>query len=143
MNVKELLSDIERENEFIKTLFNFTTLQEKNYSDRITKIVSFLQNSKNGPNYFIQLIDYYSLCRPQHSDLSKLFIKCIFFCFLETTEQNITFLKKQTDVLNSIMFPEELQQKITTSQKNEEFEKKKNELFHLFRKIMIIFSIHF
>ena len=111
MNHKESLRDIERENEFTKTIPNFTQLQEKNSADRINKILSFIQNSKNGPSYFIKLIDHYSLCRIQHPDLSKLFVKCIFFCFLETTEQIKTFIKKQTEALKFILFPEELQQK--------------------------------
>ena len=96
MKKKESLGDIERENEFIKTLFNFSLFQEKNSADRINKILSFIKNSKNGPNYFINLLEYYSLCRPQNLDISKLFVKCIFFCFLETTEQIKTFIKKQT-----------------------------------------------
>ena len=126
MNNKESLSAIERENEFTKTMFNFTQLQEKNSADRINKILSFIQNSKNGPYYFIKLIDYYSLCRVQHPDLSKLFVKCIFFCYPETTEENKAFIKKQTEALKYIIFPEESQQKSSTEspQKNQEFEKK-------------------
>ena len=133
---KESLSDIERENEFIKTLFNFSHFQEKSYANRINKILSFIQNSKNEPNYFIQLIEYYSLCRSQYPGISKLFVKCIFLCFPETTEQNKNVIKNQTEVLKNIIFPEELQQKPSTgsSKKNEEFEKKKNELFSLIQK---------
>ena len=136
MKKKESISVIERENEFIKNIFSLTVLQEKNSSDQINKILSFLQNSKNEPNYFIKFIDYYSLCRPHHPDLSKLFVKCMFICFPETTEQNKTLIKNQTRALKYILFPEELQQKPSTgsSKKNEEFEKKKNELFSLIQK---------
>ena len=80
MNNKESLINIEKENELIKTLFSFTKFQEKKSAERIYQILSFIQNSKNGPNYFIKLIDNYSLCRMQHPNLSKLFVKCIFFC---------------------------------------------------------------
>ena len=107
MNKKESLSNIERENEFIKTLFNFTKIQEKSSSDLNNQFLSFLQNSQNGPNYFIKLIDHYSFCRPQYHDLSQLFVKSIFSCFPETIEENKTFLKSQTYLLKFIIFPEE------------------------------------
>ena len=141
MNKKESLSEIKRENEFIQTLFNFVHFQEKNFAGQINIILSFIQNSKNGPNYFIQLIDNCSLCRPQYRDIWKLFVKCIFFCFPETTEQNKSFIKQQTEVLKDIVFPNEFQHKSKTSttknygfgssQKNEEFTKKTNVLFSL------------
>ena len=110
MNKKGSLSDIENESEFIRTLFNFTKPQEKNSASRINLILTFIQNSKNGPNYFIKLIDRHSLCRPQHPDFSKLFVKCIFSCFPET-EENKTFIKKQTEALKFIIFPDKFQQK--------------------------------
>ena len=95
LNKKESLGDIERENEFLKTLFGFTEFQETSSPDRINKILSFIQNSKNGPNYFIKLIDHYSLCRPQYPNISKLFVKCIFFCFQETHEPNNKLLNEK------------------------------------------------
>ena len=116
MNKKESLSDIERENEFIKTLFNFTKIQEKSSADLNNQFLSFLQNSQNGPNYFIKLIDHYSLCRPQYHDLSKLFVKSIFSCFPETIEENKTFLKSQTYLLRFIIFPEEFPVKVSKEQ---------------------------
>ena len=141
MNKKELFSDFERENELIKTLFNFSKFQEKNSAALINQILTFLQTSKNGPDYFIKLIDYYSLCRPQYPNLSKLFVQSIFFCFPETTQQNKTFIKKQTEALKNIIFPEEFQQNTTNNpmkglkleflQKIEELEKKMNDLSSL------------
>ena len=138
MNNKQSLSNIERENESTKTIFNFTQLQEKNSAGRINKFLSFFQNSKSGPNYFIKLIDHYSLCRVQYPNLSKLFVKCIFFCYPETTEENKTLIKKQTEGPKNIIFPEEFQQKKSTgygfSQKNQECETKMNDLFSFIQK---------
>ena len=101
------LSDIEKDNEFIKNLFNFSQFQERNYINLILQISSFIQNSKNGPNYFIKLIDYYSLCRPTFPNFSKLFVNCVFSCLPETTEENKTFIKYQTKALKYIIFQEE------------------------------------
>ena len=133
MNNKESLINIEKENELIKTLFSFTKFQEKKSAERIYQILSFIQNSKNGPNYLIKLVDHFSLCRPHNPDLSKLFVKCIFFCFPETNEENKTFIKDRTEALKYFIFPEEFQQKPTngSSQKNQEFEKKMKDLFSL------------
>ena len=135
INSKELSSEIEKENKFIKALFNIS-YQGKNSAERIKEILSFIQNSKNGPNYFIQLIDYFYLCRPQHLRLSMLFVKCVFFCFPETTEANKTFIKNQTEALKFILFPEECKQNPNagTSQKDGKQENCHNEPFLLLQK---------
>ena len=122
MNKKESFSDIARENEFIKTLFNFTNFQERNNTDLKNTVLSFLQISKNGPNYFINLIDHYSICRPQYPDLSNLFVKCVFLCFPETTEQESQ--QKYNLTMNNF----------GSSQKIKEPGKKKNDFFSLFPK---------
>ena len=81
MKNRESLTNIEREKEFIQTLFNFSHFQETNPDLRINQILPFFQNSKNGPNYLINLIDYYPLCRPQHSNICKLFVENVFLSF--------------------------------------------------------------
>ena len=57
-----------------------------------------------------------------------LFMKCVFFCFPETTEANKTFIKNQTVALKYLLFPEEFPKKTSTdfgsSQINQEWQKK-------------------
>ena len=146
MNKNESLSNVERENEFIQTIFNFSHLQEKNSADRINTILTFIQNSSNGPNYFFKIIDFYSLSRPLYPNFSKLLVKCLYFCSPETqtNEEDIQYIKKQTEALKFIIFPETFQPKTTdkmnicfgfrSSQNDPEIQKKQDDLFSIISK---------
>ena len=44
--------------------------------------ITFIIHSKQGPNYFIGLLEY-SKCRPHQQDISKELVECLYFCFPE------------------------------------------------------------
>ena len=84
------MNDIEWElkevNEYIKELFNFNggETQLKHFKETFT---NYINDSNNGPNYFIKLLDFYSQCRPhqckpQHN-VSKELIECVSSSFPE------------------------------------------------------------
>ena len=78
---KDFMREIEykqkEENEYNKKLFIFNgdEAQLKHFPEIFT---NFIKNSKNGPNYFIILLDFYSKCRPNQPHLSREFTECLF-----------------------------------------------------------------
>ena len=106
--MSEIETKLKEENEFIKELFNFNgnEAQLKNLKEMIT-------NKQNSPNYFIQLLEYYSKCRPNHHNVSRELTECIYSCFQEQINEIQQYIRKTTKIfkipymLKFIMFPEE------------------------------------
>ena len=133
---KDSFRDVERENIFVQTLFNYSHFQEVNSADRNIEFMSLIQNSKNGPNFFIKLIDCYSFCRPHNPNFSKLFMKCLFLCFPQTLEESKKFIR-QTKILKYLVFQEEFQQNkelINKYSQGGRFNKQQNDLFSIILK---------
>ena len=67
------MSDIElklkEENDNVKKVLNFNG-DEMQIKELFT---NYIMNSKNGPNYFIKFLDFYSKCRPNQHSVSKHF----------------------------------------------------------------------
>ena len=84
---------------------------------------TFIIHSKQGPNYFIGLLEY-SKCRPHQQDISKELVECLYFCFPEQINE-IQKNTKNTEILRFIIFPEEFPMKEN---------KEQNEMFLLLEK---------
>ena len=67
---------MKEENEFMKELFNLSVGKAQ-----LTHLKEMIKRSKNGPNYFLRLLDHYSQYSPHQSNLSKELIECIYSCF--------------------------------------------------------------
>ena len=113
---------LKEENENNKELFNFSGFQLKHMKELFT---NYIRNSKNGLNYFISFLDFYSKCRPHQHTVSKELVECIYSCFSEEIEEIKQNIKEDTEVLTFIMFPEEF-----PINKNKE----QNEMFLLLQK---------
>ena len=63
--MSESESTLKEVNSNQKELFNFNgdDAQLKHLKEVNTH---FIKNTKNGPNYFINFVEFYSLCRPNH-----------------------------------------------------------------------------
>ena len=103
--MNDIESQLKEENENIKALFNYKG-GESQLKHLKELFASSIQNSKNCSKYFINLLDHYSKCRPNHQHLSKELVECVYSCFPEQIneiKQNI----KKTKFLKYIIFPEE------------------------------------
>ena len=91
--MSETESKLKEENELIKKLFNFIggEVQLKYLKD---VFASFIKNSKNGLNYFIDLLDYYSRCRPHQHNVSKELIECVYSSFPEQINEIQQIIRK-------------------------------------------------
>ena len=80
MQMSDTEYKLKETNKIHKDLFNSNgaETQLKNLKEVFTR---FIKNSKNRPDYFIKLIDYYSTCRPYHHNISKELIECVCSCF--------------------------------------------------------------
>ena len=91
--MSDLESKIKEENEHIKELFNFNgdETQLKSLKELFTK---FILNSNNGPNYFLKLLEHYSLCRPHEHHISRELIECVYSCFPEQINEIQHIIKR-------------------------------------------------
>ena len=70
MQMSDTEFKLKETNKIHKDLFNSNgaETQLKNLKEVFTR---FIKNSKNSPNSFIKLFDFYSTCRPHHRTVSK------------------------------------------------------------------------
>ena len=75
-------SKLKEVNEATKELFNFngTNTQLQHLKDLFT---NELRNGEINPNYFIDFISHYSICRPNQFRISRELIECVYSCFPE------------------------------------------------------------
>ena len=104
--MSNVLLKIKEENEFIKKLFDFNGV-ETHYQHPKTYFLSLIQNSKNDPKYFVDLLKHYSKCRPHQQLVSKELVGCVYSCFPEQTNEIQQKIKEITNILRFIVFPEE------------------------------------
>ena len=71
-------------NEIIKELFDFNEYetQFKHINDLFTNLIT-----KNSLKYFINLLEFYSRCRPHQHNVSTELTKCIYSCYPEEINQ--------------------------------------------------------
>ena len=102
----EFESIIKEDNEIIKQLFNFSgcEVELKHLKELFTNNIS---NSKNGSNYFIDLLELYSKSRPHQQCVPKELIECVYSCFPEQKNEIQQKFKKNTRILKFIILPEE------------------------------------
>ena len=84
--------------------FNGGDPQLKHLKEVFTHIIN---NSKKGPNEFIDLVNFYSRCRPNQHNISRELIECIYSSFTEQIDEIQQYIKQFTYLLKIIMFPEE------------------------------------
>ena len=100
--MNEIISKLNEENEFIRELFNLNGDETQ-----LQQIKDIIQNSDNGPYYFIKLFDHYSFCRPNYHNISKALVECIYSCFPEQINEIQQNIKDNTYILQFTIFPEE------------------------------------
>ena len=106
---------LKEEDEIIKELFNFSG-NETLLQHLKEVFTNLIKNSKNGLNYFILLLNFYSKCRPYQHKVSKQLVECIYSCFTEQINEIRQDIKKITP-LKFIIFPEEFPIKENEQQK--------------------------
>ena len=111
----EFESKLKEENEINKELFNFNgdETQHKHLKDVFT---NYIKNSKNVSKYFINLLEYYSKCRPNQHNICKKIVECVISCFPEQNNEIQQFIKS-TQILEYIIFPEDFPIKGNKEQK--------------------------
>ena len=83
-------SKLKEENEFYKELFNF------NGGEKQLKLIKEdINDSKNDPKYFIELLNFYSKRRPPQQHISRELVECIYSCFPEQIDEIQQKIKKQ------------------------------------------------
>ena len=75
-------SRLNKENENIKKLFNFNRDEAT-----LNQIKETIQHSESGPQYLINLLEYYSKCRPHEHDVCKELVEYVFSLFNERTNE--------------------------------------------------------
>ena len=90
----EFESIIKEDDEIIKQLFNFSgcEVELKHLKELFTNNIS---NSKNGSNYFIDLLELYSKSRPHQQCVPKELIECVYSCFPEQKNEIQQKFKKK------------------------------------------------
>ena len=84
--MSEIDSKLKEENEFYKELFNFNGSETQ-----LKHLKEMIKNPENGPNYYIDLLDHYSKCRPNQHNISKELVECVYSCFPEQINDIATF----------------------------------------------------
>ena len=102
----DLESKVKEENENIKELLssNGNNAQFKYIKEVFS---NFIKSSKNDSFYFINLLNFYSKCRPHQHNISKKLIECAHSCFLEQFNEIQNYIKEKIGILKFIIFPEE------------------------------------
>ena len=108
-------SKVKEENENIKELFNFNGDETQ-----LKHIQEIIKKNESGYNYSIQLIEFYTICRPRQIPFSKQLVEYVFSCFPEHVNEIVENMKPRNQILNFVMFPEE---------NLEDENKKQNEMF--------------
>ena len=118
------LNFLKEENEIVKEIFNSIgdETQLKHLIEIFTKYIQ--KDSRNGPNYFIQFLEHYSLCRPHQHHVSKQLMNCVNAYFPPKNEAPPNYLNPQSTLINIIMSTEDF----TANQ-----DKQQNEVFILLR----------
>ena len=123
MKMSDAASHLKEENERIKELFNFNG-DEAQLKHLNEDFANLLNDSEIGAYYYFSLLDYYSNHR-ENKQVSKELVDCSCSCFPEVVDDIQEYIKKSTNILKIIIFPEEFPMKGT---------KEQNEMFLLLKK---------
>ena len=109
--MKKIEHELKENNETIKELFNFNG-GESQLNHLIEIFTNYIMNSKNGPKFFIDLLNFYSRCRLFHHGVSKKLTNYVFSCFPEQINEIQKYIKN-ANILKFIIFPEEFPIEVT------------------------------
>ena len=101
--MSEIIQLLEKDTKFIQELFSFDGSQDAKTT--IDMFINSMQNSTYGLNYFIQLLDVYSITRIKFLDVSKNMLEAVFNCYPDLAPTIKHNLKGTTHFLYEIDDP--------------------------------------
>ena len=93
----EIEAKLKQDNELFQELFSFNGVK-----DKLNHVKEMMKNSEKDPHFCMNLLDFYSLCRPNQQGVSKELIEFILSCFPEQINEIQQIVRKR-DVLKFII----------------------------------------
>ena len=103
--MSEIEPKLKEENEFIKELLKFND-NEKQLRKGV--FIHFIETSKKDSKYFVDLLDFYSKCRPHQQRVSRDLVECVYICFPDQINEIQEYIKR-SHLLRCIIFQKKLQ----------------------------------